>query len=319
MSVTSTPGATRIAPPAAAHPSAAHPSATPAADAAAGTALVVLWSSGFVGARLGADHAGPDTLLAWRLTISAVLLLVWFALRNRHRSEPGRLSRAAIGHHVVIGVLTQALYLGGVFAGIAAGVPAGTAALMAALQPLVVAQAASRLLGERVRPAQHVGLWLGLAGVGIVVADDFQAGGAQPWAYLLPIGSMLALSAGTVLDRRWRPAGNPAEALTVHVTSAAVVVVVIAAISGGLTPPASAGFWWAVGWTVVLSGFGGYGMYLLALRRQGATRTSALLYLTPPTTLFWAWIMFGDRIDARGLAGFAVCAVAVYLSLRRSH
>lgn len=289
------------------------------ADAAAAVALVVLWSSGFVGARLGDEyHARPDTLVAWRLLVTAAILLTWWAIRRyRTRGAQRSLGWKVTGQHAVIGVLSQLLYLGGVFGGIAAGVPAGTAALIAAIQPLVVANASHWLLSERVNSRQRVGLWLGLAGVAIVVADDLAVAGAPLWAYLLPLGAMLALSAGSVLDRRWRPAGSAIETLTVHVTTAAILGVAGTLLFGELTPPSSAGFWWALAWTVVLAGFGGYGMYLVMLRTKGATYASVLLYLTPPTTLLWAWVMFGDGIGPRGLAGFAVCAVAVYLALGR--
>ncbi|TDE14946.1 DMT family transporter [Jiangella asiatica] len=284
---------------------------TSGVDVAAAAGLVVFWSSGFIGARLGTEHAPADTLLAWRYLIAVAVLVPVVAprLARLARSAPGALRR-----HAAVGLLSQALYLGGVVTGIGAGVPAGTAALIAALQPLVVATAAARLLGEPVGARRGLGLWLGLAGVALVVADDVGTG-APAWAYLLPVGGMLALSAGTVLEQRWRPAGGLAESLTVHATVAAAVFVAEAVVAGRIEPPATAGFWWAVAWVLVLSTAGGYGAYLVVLRRAGATRVSSLLYLTPPTTALWAWAMFDERVGVRALAGLAVCAVAVWLVL----
>ena len=40
-------------------------------------ALVVMWSSGFIGAELGARYAGPDTVLTWRCLVIAAVLLPW--------------------------------------------------------------------------------------------------------------------------------------------------------------------------------------------------------------------------------------------------
>jgi len=93
--------------------------------------------------------------------------------------------------------------------------------------------------------------------------------------------------------------------------AAAGVFVAVAAARSALAPPGGGGFWWSVLWVVVLSSFGGYGAYLLVLRRSGATRTSALLYLTPPTTMLWAFAMFGDVVRPLGLLGLAVCASSV--------
>lgn len=286
------------------------PPRTSAVDAAAAGALVVFWSSGFIGARLGTEHAPADTMLAWRYLIAAAILLPVVGPRLVH------LARRDLGRHAVVGLFAQTLYLGGVVTGIGLGVPAGTTALIAALQPLVVATAARRLLGEAVSVRARLGLWLGLAGVGIVVADDIGAGGSA-WMYLLPVGGMLALSAGTVLEQRWRPGGGIAASLTTHVVIAAVAFTAEAAVFGRLTVPQSSGFWWAVVWVLVLSTAGGYGAYLVVLRRSGATRVSSLLYLTPPTTAVWAWLMFGDELGVLTLTGFAVCAAAVWLVLGR--
>jgi drug/metabolite transporter (DMT)-like permease len=180
------------------------PPRTSALDVAAAAGLVVFWSSGFIGARLGTQYAPADTLLSWRYLAAAAVLapIVAPRLLRLARAVAGR---RALGRHAVVGLFSQVLYLGGVITGIGLGVPAGTTALIAALQPLVVATAARRLLGETVGARARLGLWLGLAGVGIVVAGDLGAG-TSAWIYLLPVSGMLALSAGTVLEQRWRPA-----------------------------------------------------------------------------------------------------------------
>lgn len=273
--------------------------------------FVVMWSSGFIGAVLGTQAAGADTLLAWRYVAATLLLVGFVGLRSL------RLSGPALGRQVVLGLLIQVGYLGGVVSGVGLGVPAGTVALVAALQPLVVATAAGPLLGERTSPRQRQGLALGAAGVALVVGDDLTGGSAPAWAYLLPVGGMLALSAGTLLERHWSPRESLLDALTVQTVVGAVFFVGSAALAGRMQPPAEPAFWWAVAWVVLLSTFGGYGTYLAVLRRHGATRVSTLLYLTPPTTVLWALVMFGDRPGVLALAGLVVCAGAVHLVLRQ--
>jgi drug/metabolite transporter (DMT)-like permease len=92
----------------------------------------------------------------------------------------------------------------------------------------------------------------------------------------------------------------------------------VATVDGHVQPPADPRFWWSVLWVVGLSTFGGYGSYLLVLRRSGATRVSTLLFLTPPTTALWAFLMFGTRPGLLALPGAAVCALAVWLVVRRA-
>lgn len=151
----------------------------------------------------------------------------------------------------------------------------------------------------------------------MVVAGDLGAGTAGLLGYLLVVGGMLALSAGTVLERRLRLTVSLMESLTVQTLVAAIFFVVVATLNDHVAPPSDPGFWWSVCWVVGLSSFGGYGSYLVVLRRSGATRVSTLLFLTPPTTAVWAFLMFGTRPGLLALPGAAVCAVAVLLVVRR--
>ena len=280
-------------------------------DLLAAATLVVMWSSGFIGASLGTRYAPADTLLAWRYLAAAVVVGVWACARG---IRPNRRTWPRLA---LLGVLCQCLYLGGVVFGVGAGVPPGTAALVAALQPLVVAVGAGPLLGERTSVPQRAGLLLGLVGVTLVVASDLGGGTAGPLAYGLVVGGMLALAAGTLLERRLDLPVSMLESLAVQTLTAVPFFVVLAALDGHLAPPAEPGFWWSVLWVVGLSAFGGYGSYLVVLRRSGATRVSTLLFLTPPVTALWAFLMFGTVPGLLALPGAAVCAVAVSLVVRR--
>jgi drug/metabolite transporter (DMT)-like permease len=280
-------------------------------DVATSVGLVVMWSSGFIGAELGTRTAPADTLLAWRFLFLALLLVgVLMALRQLPTA-------AAVRRQVVLGVLCQVIYLGLVFTGVREGVPAGIAALIAALQPMLVATAAGPLLGERTDRWQRVGLVLGLFGVVLVVGGDLGGGEAPAWAYLLPVAGMLSLASGTVLERRWKPTESVVQAIAIQASVSAVAFFAIAALTGTARPPADPQFWFAVTWLIVLSSLGGYGLYVLVSRRQGATRVSTLLYLTPPTTMLWAFLMFGDEVRLLSVIGLVVSAVGVLLVLRR--
>lgn len=74
--------------------------------------FVLLWSTGFVGAKFGLPYAEPFTFLWVRMVIVAGLPL---------------------------GLLLHAGYLGGVFFAISRGMPAGLAALIVGLQPILTA------------------------------------------------------------------------------------------------------------------------------------------------------------------------------------
>jgi drug/metabolite transporter (DMT)-like permease len=280
------------------------------------TFLVVCWSSGFVGAELAArTTADPVTLLAWRFAVlSLVLVLICVLVGQGLPRRP-----AAWRRQGSVALLTQITYLALVFEGVNRGVPGGTAALLAALQPLLVATVAGPLLGERTSRRQWVGLLVGMAGVVLVVSGDLQVAGAPGWAYLLPVGAMLSLATGTVLERRIAPPESLLETVTLQACLTAAAFLLLAVGAGRAAPPADADFWAAVAWLVVLASLGGYGSYVLVARRRGATHVSALLYLTPPTTLLWVFLMFGEPVPLAGLAGLMVSGVGIAIyGVRRS-
>jgi drug/metabolite transporter (DMT)-like permease len=289
-----------------------HLSGTLRSPITADVALVVTWSSGFVGAELS-SRAGADplTLLGWRFALLALLLVVVFRLRRMPWPRWSAWRRQA-----VIGVLCQPAYLLLVFEGVAHGVPGGTAALIAALQPLLVATVAGRLLGERTTAPMWCGTALGLVGVAVVVSGDLAASGTPFWAYLLPTAGMLCLSTGTVLERRLRPSEGIFETIMMQSVVTALLLATLAVAFGKATVPTSWGFWRAVAWLIVLASLGGYVMYVHVARTQGATVVSTLLYLTPPTTMLWVFLMFGTPVTPIAFLGLAVSAVGVAMVLR---
>src|SRR5436190_6433577 len=83
------------------------------ADAAVFTApavFVVLWASGFIGAKLGLPYAEPMTFLTVRM--SAVVLVIGLIILATRPAWP---SRADAFHSAVTGLLVHGCYLGGVF------------------------------------------------------------------------------------------------------------------------------------------------------------------------------------------------------------
>ena len=89
-----------------------------------------------------------------------------------------------------------------------------------------------------------------------------------------------------------------------------------ALVTGQAAPVAEPDFWAAVAWLVFLSTLCGYVLFVFVTRTRGATVASALLYLTPPTTMVWVWLMFGVPITLPAVVGMAISAVGVTLVLR---
>ena len=148
-----------------------------AAVFAAPAVFVLLWASGFIGAKLGLPYAEPMTFLTVRM--SAVVLVLGLIILVTRPAWP---TRRGMLHSAVTGLFVHGFYLGGVFIAIDHKLPAGFAALVVSLQPVLTSTLANRLLGERVTRQQWAGLGLGIAGVYLVVHGHTE-GGAPPLAW----------------------------------------------------------------------------------------------------------------------------------------
>src|SRR5215469_13662732 len=151
--------------------------------------FVVLWATGFIGAKFGLAYSEPLTFLALRM--GAVVVLLGAILSLTRPKWPGA---RGVTHSAVTGLLVHGLGLGGVFVAIENGVSAGMIALVLSLQPALTSTIANRWLGERVRLIQWVGLALGLLGIYLVVRDKVTTGGAMPLAWLANAIGLLGIT-----------------------------------------------------------------------------------------------------------------------------
>ncbi|WP_199550479.1 DMT family transporter [Streptomyces sp. N35] len=275
------------------------------------TAFVFCWSSGFIGAKLGAGGASAVTVLMWRFLPLALALLVIATLRTK--AWRGLTARDA-GRQALIGVLSQSGYLLTVFSAIQLGVASGTTALIDGVQPLVAGALAGPLLHQHVSRRQWLGLSLGMGGVALVTLADAAAGsGVVWWAYLIPLIGMLSLVAATFLESRTGTPVAPTTSLTIHCLTSAVVFTALALATGQAVPPAGTAFWGAITWLVVLSTFGGYGLYWLLLRRSGVTEVNTLMFLMAPVTAVWGALMFGEPFGPQTALGLTVALAGVVI------
>ena len=78
-------------------------------DGLAATLLVVMWSSGFIGAELGTRFAPADTLLGWRYVAAALIVGTWAALRG-DPARPADLAPARAGRRCCASASTSAAW-----------------------------------------------------------------------------------------------------------------------------------------------------------------------------------------------------------------
>jgi drug/metabolite transporter (DMT)-like permease len=275
---------------------------------AAPAVFVLLWSSGFIFAKLGLSYAEPLTYLSLRMIAVVALLAIIIAL-----TRPKWPSTAGMVHSALTGLMVHGLYLGGVFVSIENGLSAGLAALIVSLQPVLTSTIANRWLGERVVARQWLGLALGLLGVYLVLQEKTATGGATPLAWAAAVAALIGITVGTLYQKRfgggmdWRPA------LGVQYAAAGILFSLGAFAFETRVVHWTPEFLLALGYLIFVLSFGAIWLLYYLIRRAAATRVASLFYLTPPTTALMAWALFGERLAPLALVGMAVCVAGVAL------
>jgi len=275
--------------------------------------FVLLWSTGFIGARFGLPYAEPITFLCLRYAL-VIVVMGGVALATR---APWPHSPRQWLHIGVTGLLVHATYLGGVFVAIGHGLPAGIAALVVGLQPLLTALGAGLLLGERVRPRQWAGLVLGFGGVGLVVAHKVAAAASTPelTAMIAPVLiALVGITAGTLYQKRFCPAFDLRTGSVIQFVPSLVVSALVASQTETMTILWSGHFVFALGWLVLVLSVGAISLLNLLIRSGSAVNVASLFYLTPPTTALIAWAVFGETFTGLALAGMGITVFGVWLA-----
>ncbi|MBL8383945.1 MAG: DMT family transporter [Burkholderiales bacterium] len=273
--------------------------------------FVVLWATGFIGAKFGLPYAPPLKFLLWRFA-AVIALMAPLALAMRAPWPRG----AKIAHVAVAGILLQAGYLGGVFVSIDLGLSAGLSALIVGTQPILTA-VAGPLIGERVGPRQWAGLALGFSGVAMVVWGKLGLGGFGWAAVAASVLALLSITAGTLYQKRYCGAQDLRTQSVVQFIAAGAVLLPLS-LAFETRPVVWTGeLVFALAWLVVVLSLGAITLLLMLIRRGEAAAVTSLMYLVPPVTALIAWLMFGEALTLLSLAGMAVTVAGVALVLRK--
>jgi drug/metabolite transporter (DMT)-like permease len=278
------------------------------AIATAPALFVLLWSTGFIGARYGLPYIEPLTFLTVRM-VFVVVIMAGIALAGGARWPHAH----EVGHSLVAGSLVHGLCLGGVFTAISQGVPAGISALILGLQPIVTSTLANRFMGEKVTRLQWVGLALGLVGVLLVLHDRniVLAGSVLGW--VASFLSLIGITLGTLYQKRycggidWRT-GN-----LIQYAGAGVLFTLGAFVFETREIHWTGELIFAMAWLVLVLSIAAVGLMYWLIRRSPATGFASLFYLVPVVTAFFAFILFGERLDSISMLGMVICAGGVAL------
>lgn len=104
--------------------------------------------------------------------------------------------------------------------------------------------------------------------------------------------------------------------LCIQCLTAAAIFALPAWVEGGVAPIMRAGFVGGILWLVFVATFAAWGLYYLALRTSTPARVTTVLYLSPPVTMIWAWLMFDEPLSWAMVTGLAVSLAGILIFAR---
>ncbi|WP_240796845.1 DMT family transporter [Terasakiella sp. SH-1] len=281
--------------------------------------FVFLWSTGFIGAKLGLPYAEPYTFLFIRMSITSALLLVVLIMLKKPWPETKVLS----GHVALSGVLIHCGYLGGVFTAIKLGMPSGLAALIAGLQPLLTAFAAQPVLGEKVKPIQWLGLSLGLAGIVLVLSEklDLSSGnlfdGFGMWAVFAAFFAVISITASSLYQKKYCTDMPLMSGTFIQYFAAAALYSFLAVGFETMEVQWTGEFIFALFWLIFMPSFGAISLLMWMIKQGEASKVASLFYMVPPVTAVEAYFLFDETLGLAAIAGMVIASVGVWMAVKK--
>jgi drug/metabolite transporter (DMT)-like permease len=268
----------------------------------------LIWGSAFAAAKFGLADCPPLLFLVIRFLAAGALMLGWAAWRGI------RTSLREVGMLAGLGVLNFATYLGLTNLALA-HVPSAIVAAVIGVNPVVTVAAGAVVLGERPSRRALMALALGLAGVATVTLP--RAISAAPGAaigYAMTVGGLAALSAGTVLFRRFGTRAEPVLANAVQSLGAGVVLIPVSALSESWSTLVPTGpFLASQAWLIGIVSIVGYLLWFRMLRHGSLAAAAVVQFTLPPLGLAYGALLHGELLAATDIAGLMpiLCALAI--------
>ncbi|ATU90617.1 DMT family transporter [Phyllobacterium zundukense] len=273
--------------------------------------FVVLWATGFIGARYAMPYMEPFLFLTARFVIAGAILGIWVVLAgNRWPNKRGAM------HAIIAGCLIHGVYLGAVFWAIHNGLPAGMSALVVGLQPLITALIAGLALRETIQPRHWAGLAVGFSGVAMVLWPklSISADGITPATVTASIVSVLAISAGTVWQKRFVGAIDLKAGTALQYLGAAVLTGIFSLLFETHIIIWSGSLVFAMFWLVFVLSIGAVLLLMILINQGAVSKVASLFYLVPGVTALMAYALFGETLTLFQLFGMFIATLGVALS-----
>jgi drug/metabolite transporter (DMT)-like permease len=169
---------------------------------------------------------------------------------------------------------------------------------------------------KKLPPQTWMGLFIGFAGVGLVLAPKLGSHGAGSLTLLTvaaALVSVLAVTSGTLVQK-WLAATDLRVAASLQSVGAAMVAALVTLLAGGFAWDDTPVLWGALVWSVLVPSMVGTTLLMWMMRHGEATKVTALLLLVPPLAAVQAYVFFGETLAVVQFIGFALALGGVLLT-----
>ena len=272
---------------------------------------MAVWGSGYIATKIGLQYAAPFTFLSLRYAFGLLCLIpiviFWKPTWPR--------SRAELGHLVVAGLLMHAVQLGGSHYAQYLGMSAGVTALIISSQPLITAFVVAYFFREKIYPGQWLGVFVGLAGVALVVWHKIDIRELS-WGSLL--GTLVALAgvtAATLYQRTFAPRSDLKAAAVIQFAASLLVLAPLGVVFEGFRISFSWQLLGSIAFLVIFASILGVNVLHLLMRRGEATRVTSMMYLPPVFAVVLEFALFGVVPSGLSFLGMAVTCAGVAMTV----
>jgi drug/metabolite transporter (DMT)-like permease len=217
----------------------------------------------------------------------------------------------------IVGFLIQVVYFGLCYAAFKSGVSAGGVAIIVCLQPILVALAAPRFVGETVSRKAWGGLALGLAGAAIVI---FARSGVQAenlFGLAATVIALFGITAGTLWEKKFGVSHHPVTSNLIQYGVGAAFTLPAAWASEGMAVAWDPQFLVVLAYLVIGNSILAMSLLLAMIRAGEVSRVSALFYLVPALSSLFAWPILGEAMPPLGWLGMGLAGLGVAMVNRK--
>ena len=271
--------------------------------------FIILYGSGFVGAKLGFPYAKPLVFLVWRFAISSALLL---ALAWVFKSKwPSNFKQLI--HTSIAGLFLVGLFSIGTWESMDMGVPPAISALIIALQPLVVAIASYFIFKKAIDKKQWMGLLLGLLGVILVVGEQASFNKIYLAGVLMSFLGLFGLAFGNLYQKYFCTEMNIFSGGFIQSVVSGFMCLVLSAFLEPFAVQWTGQFIFSMFWMCVVVSLGAISFLYILIKKGESHKVASLFYLIPAVTALISYVVFHTTLEKVQLTGMAIATLGVGL------